>query len=73
MLQTGQVADQEQHIIDYLWREECHFEHEQGRLLIIYGEKNVILNMNKGGLAAVILFICRLERFDEIIFFKVAV
>ena len=38
-------------------------------MLIIYGEKNVILNANKGGLAAVILFICRLERFVEIIFF----
>ena len=35
---------------------------------------NNILNANKGGLAAVILFICRLlERFVEIIFFKVAV
>ena len=30
MLRTGQVAE-EQHIVDYLWREECHFEREQGR------------------------------------------
>ena len=30
MLRTGQVGE-EQHIVDYLWREECHFEHEQGR------------------------------------------
>ena len=29
MLQTGQVAE-EQHIVDYLWREECHFKREQG-------------------------------------------
>ena len=30
MLRTGRVAE-EQHIVNYLWREECHFEREQGR------------------------------------------